>query len=201
MRLPSESKQQLFIKNLFSENGLLFSGTGIFLAVAGTRTTEQAFFLGSICLALILVNSIASSIAGDIFRYRIPLWAMALASAVMLAVIGSSFAARLSHLPEHTVTIMYLLAAGPVVFSRAQAFSHTTSLGRAMFDAAGQGVGILLVMMAVAFVRELIGKGYLSGGLLFSRPPWPMLGLAFGGMLLTALAMVIYRISVPGGRK
>ncbi|HAD83198.1 MAG: hypothetical protein A2509_11195 [Candidatus Edwardsbacteria bacterium RIFOXYD12_FULL_50_11] len=201
MRLPSETKQQLFIKNLFSENGLLFSGTGIFLAVAGTQTTEQAFFLGSICLALILVNSIASSIAGDIFRCRIPLWAMALASAVMLAIISSAFAVRLSHLPQHTVIIMYLLAAGPVVFSRAQAFSHTTSLGRAVFDASGQGAGILLVMMAVAFVRELIGRGYLSGGLLFSRPPWPMLGMAFGGMLFTALAIVIYRISVPGGRK
>lgn len=201
MRLPSETKQQLFIKNLFSENGLLFSSTGIFLAVAGTQTTEQAFFLGSICLALILVNSIASSIAGDIFQYRIPLWTMALASAGMLAIISSAFAERLLLLPEHTRIIMYLLAAGPVVFSRAQTFSHTTSPGRAIFDAAGQGAGILLVIMAVAFLRELIGKGYLAGGPLFNRPPWPMLGTAFGGMLLTALAIIIYRMAASGGRK
>ncbi len=201
MRLPSESKQQLFIKNLFSENGLLFSGTGIFLAVAGTRTTEQAFFLGSICLALILVNSIAASVAGDIFRYRIPLWVMALISALMLAAVNAAFSVRLSHLPEHTRIIMYLLAAGPVAFSRARAFSHTTSLGRAVFDAAGQGAGILLVMLAVALVREFFGKGFLAGGQLFSRPPWPVLGTALGGMLLTALAMVIYRTAAWRGRK
>jgi len=201
MRLPSESKQQLFIKNLLSENGLLFSGTGIFLAVAGTQTTEQAFFLGSVCLALILINSIASSIAGDLFRYRIPLWVMALASAIILAAIGSAFAVKLSHLPGHTLIIMYLLAAGPVVFSRARAFSHTTSLGRAVFDAAGQGTGILLVMTVIAFARELIGRGYLAGGKLWDNPPWPAMGAVCGGMLLTFMAVVIYRSAVSGGRK
>jgi Na+-translocating ferredoxin:NAD+ oxidoreductase RnfE subunit len=197
MRLPSETKQQLFIKNLFSENGLLFSGTGLFLAIAGTQTVEQAFFLGSICLALIMANSIASSIAGDIFRYRIPLWLMAMASAIILAVINSSFAVRLSHMPEHTRIIMYLMAAGPVIFSRAQSFSHTTSLGRAVFDAAGQGTGILLVMVSIAAARTLLEISSQSSGI-----QNPMLGGAFAGMLLTALTIVVYRaFAAKGGKK
>lgn len=196
MRLPSETKHQLFLKNLFSENGLLYSGTGIFLAVAGTRTTEQAFFLGGICLILILFNSIISAVAGDIFRYKIPLWIMALLTAVILAFLNWLFRERISSLPEFTETLMYLLAAGPVVYSRAQTFSHTTALDRALFDAAGQGTGILLVLIAIALVRESLGTGNLGATAVFSRPAWPLLATVLGGFILTGLTIIIYRIII-----
>lgn len=194
MRLPSETKHQLFLKNLFSENGLLYSGTGIFLAVAGTQTTEQAFFLGSICLILILFNSILSAISGDIFRYKIPLWTMAFLTAVILALLHWLFRERISSLPEFTGTLMYLMVAGPVVYSRAQTFSHTTALDRALFDAAGQGIGILLVLIAVALARESLGTGSLGATAVLSRPAWPLLTTVLGGFILTGLVIIIYRI-------
>lgn len=196
MRLPSETKQQLFLKNLFSENGLLYSGTGIFLAVAGTQTTEQAFFLGSICLILILFNSIVSAISGDIFRYKIPLWIMALLTAIILAFLHSIFREKISSLPKYTGILMYLMVAGPVVYSRAQTFSHTTALDRAIFDAAGQGTGILLVMIAIAFVRESLGTGNLGATAVLSRPAWPLLASVLGGFILTGLTIIIYRILI-----
>ncbi len=196
MRLPSETKQQLFLKNLFSENSLLYSGAGIFLAVAGTQTTEQAFFLGGICLILILFNSIISAISGDIFRYKIPLWIMALLTAIILAFLHSLFREKISSLPEYTGTLMYLMVAGPVVYSRAQTFSHTTALDRALFDAAGQGTGILLVMIAIALVRESLGTGNLGVTAVLSRPAWPLLTTILGGFIMTGLTIVIYRIII-----
>ncbi len=194
MRLPSESKQQLFIKNLWPENALLYSGAGIFLAVAGTQSWDQAFFLGSVCLGLIIANSLASHLCGDLLRYRIPLWALSLGTAIMLAAVDAAFAHKIARLPEHTRTVMYLLAACPAVFSRARSFSHGTSTGRALFDSAGQGTGILMVMLLVSLFRELLGTGKMAGSQLFILPPWPLASSVFGGMVLTALAIMLFRM-------
>lgn len=202
MRLPSETKQQLFIKNLLSENGILFTGAGIFLTVAGTQTSEQAFFLGSICLALILLNSILSSIAGELFQYRIPLRAMVFICSVILSLLAYGFSDILLRLPGNTKILMFLLSASPLVFSRARAFSHATSPSRAIFDAAGQGCGILLVLVAIAFVREMIGSGTMGGSKIFSDPPWALMSSNMGGMILTALGILVFRLSsYAGGKK
>jgi Na+-translocating ferredoxin:NAD+ oxidoreductase RnfE subunit len=201
MRLPSETKQQLFLKNLFSENGLLYTGTGIFLAVAGTQTTEQAFFLSSICLTLILINCIASSIAGDIFQYRIPLRTMVIISSIILAGVAVAFSEQLTKLPENSKILLFLLSVSPLVYSRSLAFSHTTSLGRAVFDAAGQGCGVLLAMFFIAIIREFVGQGSLGGTLLFRHAPWQMISAPMGGMIITAFAVIAFRLASSGKGK
>jgi Na+-transporting NADH:ubiquinone oxidoreductase subunit NqrD len=163
------------------------------MAVAGTQSGEQAFFLGSVCLVLIIANSLASYLCGDLLQYRIPVWALSLGTAFILAGIDAIFAPKISRLPEQTRIVMYLLAASPAVFSRARSFSHGTSPGRALFDSAGQGVGILLVMLAVSLARELLGGGRLAGSQIFISPPWPVVSTVFGGLIMTALAVFIFK--------
>jgi len=117
-------------------------------------------------------------------------------TAIILAFLHSLFREKISSLPEYTGTLMYLMVAGPVVYSRAQTFSHTTALDRALFDAAGQGTGILLVMIAIALVRESLGTGNLGVTAVLSRPAWPLLTTVLGGFIMTGLTIVIYRIII-----
>ena len=195
MRLPSESKQQLFLKSLIPENSVLYSGLGVMLAVAGTETVAQAFFLGSMALALILLTSLVSALANELLQKRTPLWLMVMLSAIVIALARQLFQARLGELPPMTGIVLYLLAVSPVVFSRARSVTANTTVGRALFDAAGTGAGLVAVMVAAGFLRELLGRGTMGQARVIGQPPAPWMGTMLGGLLLCAAAIALFRLA------
>jgi Na+-transporting NADH:ubiquinone oxidoreductase subunit NqrD len=195
MRLPSESKQQLFLKNLWSENPVLFSGLGIFLAVAGTATVGQAFFLGGISLLLLLFNSLVSAAVGDLFQKKIGLWPQVMLTSMVLAGLAFFLKGALAALPGNTGILYSLLAASPLVYSRSQLIAYNTTVDRALFDAAGTGVGMITALLAIALVRQLAGQGRLAGFQVFSAAPWPLLSTMLGGLILTGLLLAVFNLA------
>ena len=195
MRLPSESKQQLFLKNLFRENCLLNSGLGMLLAVLATVNTEQAFFVGSLAMMAMICNSLVSSVLSDVFRLRLPVWARVMATALLVSLLLSVFAPKISRLPPLTAIALMLISVSPLTYARSLAFADGSTPGRSLFDAAGAGAGLVAAMLAVAAVREALGAGTLGALQLFASPPLPALGQTMGGFLLTAAAMASFRLA------
>lgn len=195
MRLPSESKQQLFLKSLIPENPVLYSGLGVMLVVAGTETVAQAFLLGSAALALILLCSLVSALVQELLQQRTPLWLLVMLSALVIALIRHLYQARLHELPPVTGIVMYLLAVSPVVVSRARSVTSNSTVGRALFDAAGTGAGLIAVMAAAGFLRELLGRGTVGQARVIGQPPAPWMGTMLGGLLLCAAAIALFRLA------
>lgn len=198
MRLPSESKQQLFLKNLLPENCLLGSGLGVTLAVLATVNTDQAFFVGSLALLAVIFNSLAASLLGDVFRLRPPMWLRILASTALISLLIVSFSDKIGRLPPLTNVAVAILAVSPLAYARSRAFADGATPGRALFDAAGYGIGLVAALLAVGIVREILGSGTLGALTLFPQPPLPLLARTFGGFLVTAAAMAVFRLSRPG---
>lgn len=195
MRLPSESKQQLFLKNLFQENCLLNSGLGMALSVMATVNTEQAFFVSSLAMLAMICNSLASSILSDVFRLRLPLWARVMATALLVCLLLSVFAPKLALLPPMTAIALMLISVSPLTYARSLAFADGSTPGRSLFDAAGAGAGLVAAMLAVAAVREALGAGTLGALRLFASPPLPALSHVLGGLLVTAAAVSLFRLA------
>lgn len=198
MRLPSESKQQLFLKNLLQENCLLGSGLGVTLAVLATVNTDQAFFVGSLALLAVIFNSLTASVLGDIFRLKPPMWLRVLASAFLISLLTVSFSEKIGRLPPLTDVAVAILAVSPLTYARSRAFADNATPGRALFDAAGYGIGLVAALLAVGMVREALGLGTLGAMTLFPKPPLPLLSRTFGGFIVTALAMSVFRLSRLG---
>jgi electron transport complex protein RnfE len=198
MRLPSESKQQLVLKSMIPENAVLFSGLGIFLAVAGTKTIAQAFFVGSVALALMLATSFLSAVVNELVQKRTPLWLLVMLASLLITMVRLLFQSRLNQLPAGTSIVISLLAISPVAYARALNISSSTTVGRALFDAAGAGIGQLAVLLAVGFLRETFGLGTMGPAVSLGRPALPLLGTALGGLLLTAAAIALFRRFRPG---
>lgn len=194
MRLPSESNQQLFLKSLAAENAVLHSGLGVMLAVAGTETAAQAFFLGSAALALILLNGLVSALAGDLLQRRAPVWLLVVQSALAVALIGQLFRDRLAELPAATGVLLAALAVSPIVFSRARNITASMTIGRSLFDSAGSGTGVVAVLVALGSLREMLGRGTVGQTRLLAQPPAPWMGTLLGGVLLCAAAITLFRV-------
>jgi len=172
----------------------MFSGLGIFLAVAGTATVSQAFFLGAIVLLLLLFNSLVSAVVGELLQKKVGLWPQVILTSLVLSALSLFLTNAFAALPENTVILYALLAASPLVYSRSQLLSYSTTIDRALFDAAGTGVGTVAVLLALALVRQLAGQGRLANLIVFPRAPWPLLNTMFGGILLTGILLVIFNL-------
>ncbi len=198
MRLPSESKQQLFLKNLVQENCLLNSGLGVVLAVTATVSTEQAFFVGSLALLSIMLNSLAASVLSDVFRVRITVWFRVLATAIVLSLLSLAFSDKIGRLPSMTHLAVMVISVSPLTYARSRAFADIATPGRALFDAAGAGIGLAAAILLIAVFRESLGTGTLGSLALFPTPPLPIMAGTAGGFLATAAAMVLFRLAIPG---
>jgi Na+-transporting NADH:ubiquinone oxidoreductase subunit NqrD len=194
MRLPSESKQQLFLKSLFQENLLLRSGMGMVLAVTATVNTDQAFFVGGIALLIIIFNSLMTSILSDIFHYVWPMWIRVMVTSIILSLLIIAFEDKIASLPGHTAWLLLTLIACPLAYARSKVFAESSTPGRALYDAAGAGLGLVLALLGIALIREVSGFGSLGNLALFSAPPLPMMRQAFGGFTAAALVIVIFRL-------
>jgi Na+-translocating ferredoxin:NAD+ oxidoreductase RnfE subunit len=144
-------------------------------------------------LALILLTSLVSALAGELLQQRPPLWLLVMLCALLIALARQLFQARLGELPPVTGIVLYLLAASPVVFSRARSVTASSTVGRALFDAAGTGAGLVAVMAAAGFLRELLGRGTVGPARVIAQPPAPWLGTMLGGLLLCAAAIALFR--------
>ncbi len=193
MRLPSESKQQLFLKNLIPENALLSSGLGITLGVMATVNTDQAFFVGSLALAAIIINSLLASVSSDIFHLKPARWVHILLTACLLSALVNSFNENISRMPPLTPLAVLTLSVSPLPYARAKAMALNASPGRSLFDAAGSGLGLMAAMLGIALIREILGSGSLGSVAIFATPPLPLLEQTIGGFLITAFAMILYR--------
>jgi Na+-transporting NADH:ubiquinone oxidoreductase subunit NqrD len=195
MRLPSESKQQLFLKNLIQENCLLSSGLGVIMGVLATVNTDQAFFVASLALLAIMFNSLLASVLSDVFRIQLPLWFRVLATALLLSLLCLALDERISRLPATTRMAVMILSLTPLTYARSKTFADGATPSRALFDAAGSGLGLAAAMLSIGVVREILGSGTLGATALFASPPLPMLEKTFGGFLITAAAIIAFRLA------
>jgi len=174
---------------------VLHSGLGVMLAVAGTETSSQAFFLGSAALALILLTSLVSALAYELLQKRTPLWLLVALASLAIALGRRLFGGRLDELPPMTGILLYLLAVSPVIFARARGMTASTTVGRALFDAAGTGTGLVAVLACLGLARELLSRGTAgSAGPLF-QPPAPWMGTMLGGFVSCAAAIALFRLA------
>ena len=57
-----------------------------------------------------------------------------------------------------------LIVVNCIIMGRVEAFASKNSIGDSILDALGMGIGYIIVMVAISFIRELFGNGTLFDG-------------------------------------
>ena len=78
-----------------------------------------------------------------------------------------------------------LIVVNCIILGRAEAFSYKNGVGASFFDGIFQGLGYTLVLLAMCFIRELLGAGTLAGFRIIPEQfPIGILTLPVGGFLV-----------------
>jgi electron transport complex protein RnfE len=86
-----------------------------------------------------------------------------------------------------------LIVVNCLILGRAEAFASKNTLGRAVLDGLGMGVGFTAALLFIGVVREILGSGSLFGIVLFpgSFQTWTIMVLPSGGFFAMAMWLLL----------
>ncbi|MAG30206.1 MAG: NADH:ubiquinone reductase (Na(+)-transporting) subunit D [Deltaproteobacteria bacterium] len=157
------SPREALIDPLFNNNPIALQVLGICSALAVTTKMSTALVM---CAAVTAVTAL-SNVSISVLRNRIP---ASIRIIVQLTVIASLviitdqvLQAFVYETAKELSVFVGLIITNCIVMGRAEAFAMQNPPRLALIDGVANGVGYSIVLLAVAFFRELLGSGSLFG--------------------------------------
>jgi Na+-transporting NADH:ubiquinone oxidoreductase subunit D len=157
------SPREAFIDPLFNNNPIALQVLGICSALAVTTKMSSALVM---CLAVIAVTALSNLIISCL-RNSIPSSIRIIVQLTVIAslviVVDQVLQAFVYQTAKELSVFVGLIITNCIVMGRAEAFAMQNPPKLAFIDGVANGVGYSIVLMAVAFFRELLGSGSLFG--------------------------------------
>lgn len=184
----SEEKSSYFeivARGIWRENPVAYQVLGICSALAVTVKMSTSIVMG---IALTLVTAFSSMLISSL-RKKIPSNVRIIAELAIIAslviVIDQILKAFFYDISKQLSIFVGLIITNCIVLGRAEAFALANRPLDSFFDGIGNGLGYSLVLVTVAFLRELLGSGKFLG---FSIIPQFVFDAGYQNMGLMVLA-------------
>ena len=182
-----------FVKGLWRDNPVFVQVLGLCPALAVSNTAINALTMG-LATSFVLVMS---GISVSALRNFIPREARIVSYICIIAsfVTAVDYVIQAISLELHRSlgAFIALIVVNCLILGRAETFASKNSLGRAVLDGLGMGVGFTFALLWIGVVREILGSGSLFGFSLFpgSFQTWTVMVLPSGGFFAMAMWLLI----------
>lgn len=162
MASAKEMKQVLF-GPIFANNPIALQILGVCSALAVTGSLENTFVM---CLAVIFVLAL-SNFSISLIRNHIPSSVRIIVQMTIIAslviVVDQLLKAFAYDIAQELSVFVGLIITNCIVMGRAEAFAMKEPPFKSLLDGIGNALGYSVVLLTVAFFRELFGSGSLFG--------------------------------------
>ncbi|MDR7120512.1 NADH:ubiquinone reductase (Na(+)-transporting) subunit D [Rheinheimera soli] len=162
MASAKEIKTVLF-GPIFANNPIALQVLGICSALAVTTKMEKALVMG---IALTVVAAF-SNLFISLIRNHIPSSVRIIVQMTIIAslviVVDQVLKAFAYDVAKELSVFVGLIITNCIVMGRAEAYAMKTGPGMSFLDGIGNGLGYSVLLLIVAFIRELFGSGTLFG--------------------------------------
>ena len=191
MGLFSKKNKEALNTPLFKENPVTVQVLGICSALAVTSKLEPAIVMGlSVTIIVAMANVIISLIRNTIpMRIRIIIQLVVVAALVTLvSEVLKAFAYDVS---VQLSVYIGLIITNCILMGRLEAFAMQNKPWPSFLDGIGNGVGYAMILIIVAFFRELFGSGALLGFQIVPESAYEAGYMNNGLMLMTPAAFIL----------
>ena len=191
MGLLSQKNKEALNTPLFKENPVTVQVLGICSALAVTSKLEPAIVMGlSVTIIVAMANVIISLIRNTIpMRIRIIVQLVVVAALVTLvSEVLKAFAYDVS---VQLSVYIGLIITNCILMGRLEAFAMQNKPWPSLLDGIGNGVGYAMILVIVAFFRELFGTGALFGFQIIPEAAYEAGYMNNGLMLMTPAAFIL----------
>ena len=159
----TDSAKSVVVEPIFENNPIALQILGICSALAVTSNLEVTLVM---CIALTAVVA-CSNFSIALIRNRVPNSIRIIVQMVIIAslviVVDQILKAYAYSISKQLSVFVGLIITNCIVMGRAEAFAMKNKPGLSFMDGIGNGLGYSVVLIAVAFFRELFGSGSLYG--------------------------------------
>ena len=173
------------IKGLWDENPVLRSLLGLCPVLAVTNSAMNGMAMGLATTFVLLSSSIFVSLLRRLIPHQVRIASYIVIIATFVTVADRFLAAYYPLISKALGPYVPLIVVNCVILGRQEAFSSKNSLGRALLDSSGMGLGFSLVLIALGGFREVFGSGNLFGATILGEwfDPWMVMILPPGAFL------------------
>jgi Na+-transporting NADH:ubiquinone oxidoreductase subunit D len=190
------SHSKAFVEPILQSNPVFIQSLGICSALAVTVQLKTAMVMGlSLTMVVAFSNLIISVLRNVIPRnIRMIVELAVIASLVILA--DEILRAFFYDISKQLSVFVGLIITNCIVMGRAETYALGNPPGLSFLDGLGNGAGYGLVLVTVAFIRELFGSGKLFGYPVIPQAFYEMGYENMGIMLLAPAAFIIIGLLV-----
>jgi Na+-transporting NADH:ubiquinone oxidoreductase subunit D len=199
-----KTERQALVSPIVDNNPITVQVLGICSALAVTTRMDKALVMG---LGVILVTALANFAVSLVRNHtpgsiRIIVQLSIIASLVI--VVDQILRATLYELSLELSVYVGLIITNCIVMGRAEGYAMNNRPWPSLLDGIGNGLGYALLLLAVAFARELLGSGKLFGVTLLPQvkdggwyEPNGLMLLAPSALFIVALLIWLVRTLKP----
>lgn len=194
---------KVFTNGIIKDNALLVMLLGLCPLFPSTTSINNAIGMSvAVLFVLFFSNIIISSIRKIVpSNIRVPVYIVVIAT--LVTIVELLMKAFTETLYEQLSVFISLIVVNCIILGRAEAFASKNSIGKSALDALGISIGFAMVLLIVAFFREVIGTGGITfvnpftGDTLFIFLPLadfavPVFVQSFGGFVTFGLVLGVF---------
>ncbi len=187
-----KSNFQLITNGILNENPIFRLVLSMCPAVGISTTMMNGLMLGVAVLFVQVFSSVTISLFKNVIHPRIRIPTYTLAIATWVTVIDLVLAAYLPEAYAKMGIFVKLIVAFAIITMRLEMFACKESVNDSFWDGIGMGLGFMFGMMAIGFVRELLGLGSLMGYDILGFKPLLFFVLPCAGFFVVGLMMAFF---------
>jgi len=155
--------KEAFTAPLFQQNPIAVQILGICSALAVTTRVETALVMSLAVTAVVSLSSFSISLIRKEVPGSIRIIVEMTIIASLVIVVDQFLKAYAYETSKQLSIFVGLIITNCIVLGRAEVFALKNPPGISFIDGIGNGLGYGMILMAVAFFRELLGSGKLMG--------------------------------------
>lgn len=182
----------MLINGILNENPIFRLALSMCPAVGISTTVMNGLLLGIAVLFVQVFSSCTISVIRNYIHPKIRIPTYTLTIATWVTVIDLVLAAYMPAAYKEMGIFVKLIVAFAIITMRLEMFACKNSVPASFWDGVGMGLGFMFAMMALGFVRELLGMGTLFGYDILGFKPLLFFVLPAAGFFCVGIMMAIF---------
>lgn len=163
MSLLSKKHKEILLGPLSSNNPVIVQVLGICSALAVTAKLEPALVMSLSVMAVLAFANVIISLMRNTIPNRIRIIVQLVVVAALVIIVDQVLKAYAYDVSKQLSVFVGLIITNCILMGRLEAFALANGPWESFLDGVGNGLGYSIILVIVAFFRELLGSGTLFG--------------------------------------
>lgn len=190
----SQKTKEVFLGPLNKNNPVVVQILGICSALAVTVQLKPALVMGIAVTIIVAMSNVVISLIRKTIPMRIRIIVQLVVVAALVTLVSEVLKAFAYDVAMQLSVYIGLIITNCILMGRLEAFAMTNNVKDSFLDGLGNGFGYAIILVIIAFVRELLGAGTLLGFRVIPESWYVANGGCYencGMMMMPAMALIL----------